>query len=287
MAPPWLLGWSSYQPEGILVTCSWDYSSRTLSNRLYYVYLLVLGFVLPVSILTFCYAAIFRFIVRSSKEMTRLIMTSDGKSSFSKTTMSFRKRRRQTDVRTALIILSLALLCFTAWTPYAIVSLIGQFGPLDENDEDGMLEMSPLTTSIPAFLAKTAILFDPLVYGFSHPQFRSSVRQILNQYSMESSNNGAMRGGKHKNHNGTTFMMVTAGVRNASQRQSQSAASNSGDASWTNNRMSDMKKQQQPTSPGRPLTNGSTRRNMGLGTAASGIWVQPKRGNTYGIGLFV
>jgi hypothetical protein len=134
--------------------------------------------------------AIFRFIVRSSREMTRLIMTSDGRASFSKTTVSFRKRRRQTDVRTALIILSLAMLCYTAWTPYAIVSLIGQFGPVDENGQPKKL--SPMATAIPAFLAKTAIVFDPLVYGFSHPQFRSSVRQILQQHN---SRDGGRSGG--------------------------------------------------------------------------------------------
>lgn len=183
------------------MTCSWDYTSRTLSNRLYYFYLLFFGFVLPVSVLTFCYVAIFRFIVRSSKEMTRLIMTSDGRASFSKTTVSFRKRRRQTDVRTALIILSLAMLCYTAWTPYAIVSLIGQFGPVDENGDPKKL--SPMATAIPAFLAKTAIVFDPLVYGFSHPQFRSSVRQILRQHSIDSSANG-IRGGP----NNTTMIVM-------------------------------------------------------------------------------
>jgi r-opsin len=190
VSPPLIFGWSTYQPEGVLVTCSWDYTSRNLSNRLYYLYLLFFGFVLPVSVLTFCYVAIFRFIVRSSREMTRLIMTSDGRASFSKTTVSFRKRRRQTDVRTALIILSLAMLCYTAWTPYAIVSLIGQFGPVDENGQPKKL--SPMATAIPAFLAKTAIVFDPLVYGFSHPQFRSSVRQILQQHN---SRDGGRSGG--------------------------------------------------------------------------------------------
>jgi hypothetical protein len=192
VSPPLLFGWSSYLPEGVLVTCSWDYTSRTLSNRLYYFYLLFFGFFLPVSVLTFCYAAIFRFILRSSKEITRLIMTSDGTTTFSKSTVTFRKRRRQTDVRTALIILSLAILCFTAWTPYTIVSLIGQFGPVDE---DGELKLSPMVTSIPAFLAKTAIVFDPLVYGFSSPQFRNSVRQILRQQSISSSGNAGNRAG--------------------------------------------------------------------------------------------
>ncbi|XP_045036544.1 melanopsin [Daphnia magna] len=191
VSPPLLFGWSSYLPEGVLVTCSWDYSSRTLSNRLYYFYLLFFGFFLPVSVLTFCYAAIFRFILRSSREITRLITTSDGSTSFSKSTVSFRKRRRQTDVRAALIILSLAILCFTAWTPYTIVSLIGQFGPVGE---DGQMNLSPMVTSIPAFLAKTAIVFDPLVYGFSSPQFRFFVRQILRQQSLSSSANGFRAG---------------------------------------------------------------------------------------------
>jgi hypothetical protein len=184
-----MLGWSSYEPEGVLVTCSWDYTTRTLSNRLYYLYLLLLGFVLPVSVLTFCYAAIFRFIFHSSKEMTRLVMASHVKSPFSTNSTSFRKRRRQTDVRTALIILSLAMLCYTAWTPYAIVSLIGQFGPVDEDGQPKKL--SPMATAIPAFLAKTAIVCDPLVYGFSSPHFRSSVRQILNS--------GGLWGGQSNN----------------------------------------------------------------------------------------
>ncbi|KAI9552860.1 arthropsin4 [Daphnia sinensis] len=213
VSPPLLFGWSSYLPEGVLVTCSWDYSSRTLSNRLYYFYLLFFGFFLPVSVLTFCYAAIFRFILRSSREITRLITTSDGTTSFSKSTVSFRKRRRQTDVRAALIILSLAILCFTAWTPYTIVSLIGQFGPVGE---DGQLKLSPMVTSIPAFLAKTAIVFDPLVYGFSSPQFRFSVRQILRQQSLSSSANGFRAGPNN---------MMMAGTRTAIQNSRSPRAS--------------------------------------------------------------
>ena len=202
VTPPWLFGWSSYQPEGALVSCSWDYTTRTLSNRLYYLYLLTFGFLIPVGVLAYCYAAIFRFIVRSSREMTRLIMTSDGRAAMSKTSISFRNKRRQTDVRTALIILSLALACFTAWTPYAVVSLVGQFAPLNDDEK-----LSPLLTSIPAFFAKTAIVFNPLVYGFSHPQFRSSVRQMLNQYSVESSANGPRMA--PLNENNTVTMTLT------------------------------------------------------------------------------
>ena len=84
-----------------------------------------------------------------------------------------------------MIILWLVLLGLTAWTPYAIVSLIGQFGPLDN---DGQMQwLSPLTTSIPAFFAKTAIVLNPLVYGFCHPQFR----RILHQLTFYIGNNDA------------------------------------------------------------------------------------------------
>ena len=89
--------------------------------------------------------------------------------------MSFLDYRKRKELRTALCLLSLALLFLIAWTPYAIVSAIGQFGPLDE---DGQVRwLSPLAISIPAFFAKSAIIFNPLVYGFSHPKFPA--RRIL------------------------------------------------------------------------------------------------------------
>ena len=142
-----------------------------------------------------------------------------------------------------MILLSLAVLCFTAWTPYAIVSLIGQFGPVD--DEDERFELSPIDTSIPAFLAKTAIVFDPLLYGFSHPQFRSSIRQILQQNSfMESSANvrdqRATTHHKVNAHVGST-LMVTAGLRHSiapkhPQYRSQSLGTNSAAVSLARNK---------------------------------------------------
>ena len=145
------------------------------SSRLYYVYLLVLGFILLVAVLIFCYSAIFCFIIRSSREITRLTTTIDGRVHFSAMTVSFLERRRKMDLRTTLCLLSLTILCLTVWTPYAIVTFIGQFRLLDEDIQ----AQWPLISSIPAFFAKSAILFNPLVYGFWHLQFRSSARRIL------------------------------------------------------------------------------------------------------------
>ena len=199
VTPPLLFDWSSYQPEGLLVTCSWDYTSRNFSNRLFYIYLLFFGFVVPVTVLIFSYCAIFCFILRSAREMTRLTTNSDSRVSFSHTTMSFVQYRRRTELRTALCLLSQTLLFLTAWTPYAVVSLIGQFGPIDGDGQ--VLWLSPLTTSLPSFFAKITIVFNPLVYGFFHPKFRSSVSGILRQFDIGNRGETRGRGGRRRANN--------------------------------------------------------------------------------------
>lgn len=69
MSLPPLLGWSRYIPEGFLTSCSWDYLTRSPSNRAYYIYLLVLGFVLPVCVIAYCYAFILATIHAHGREM--------------------------------------------------------------------------------------------------------------------------------------------------------------------------------------------------------------------------
>ncbi|GLH13388.1 Opsin Rh1 [Gryllus bimaculatus] len=66
--PP-LFGWSAYIPEGFLTSCSWDYLSRTPSNRAFYVYLLTLGFVAPVAVIAYCYVFILAAVLAHSREM--------------------------------------------------------------------------------------------------------------------------------------------------------------------------------------------------------------------------
>ena len=45
---------------------------------------------------------------------------------------ALRKLRRQMDVRTAQIVVTLILVYIVAWTPYAVVTLIEQFAPIND-----------------------------------------------------------------------------------------------------------------------------------------------------------
>lgn len=68
------------------------------------------------------------------------------------------------EIRIAKACFTIFFLFVCAWTPYAIVALIGAFG-------DRKL-LTPLATMIPAVCAKIVSCIDPIVYAISHPRYR-------------------------------------------------------------------------------------------------------------------
>ncbi|RZF46997.1 hypothetical protein LSTR_LSTR014303 [Laodelphax striatellus] len=173
--PP-LFGWSRYIPEGFFTSCSWDYSSRTAANRAFYIYLLIFGFILPVTIITYCYTFILMAIFEHGKEMTSIKTHEGGRKKMSSTVST--AAPVSSTIRTAEIILVLVVLFMISWTPYAIVTLIGQFG------NKGVI--TPWLSALPAFFAKASVVYNPIVYGLSHPHFRASLRQYFASGSPES-----------------------------------------------------------------------------------------------------
>ena len=63
----------------------------------------------------------------------------------------------------------LALICvllwLLAWTPYAVVVLIGQFGARHI--------LTPMASQIPSMSAKTCTVFNCATFGFSHPHIQN------------------------------------------------------------------------------------------------------------------
>ncbi|XP_049857920.1 melanopsin-like [Schistocerca gregaria] len=171
LSVPPLLGWSRYIPEGFLTSCSWDYLTRTPANRAYYIYLLAFGFVLPVSVIAYCYTFILAAIHAHGREM-KGVESAGGRRSFHRA--STHRPPCSSTVRSLEIIVTLVLLFLISWTPYTVVTLIGQFG--DESF------ITPWVASLPAFFAKASVVYNPIVYGLSHPHFRASIKQYLSGY---------------------------------------------------------------------------------------------------------
>lgn len=52
----------------------------------------------------------------------------------------------------------------TAWTPFAIICMIGTWGDVSK--------ITPLVSAIPVILAKTSCAYNPMIYAISHPKYR-------------------------------------------------------------------------------------------------------------------
>ena len=75
------------------------------------------------------------------------------------------------EMKIAKVALTNVFLWVCAWTPYALVVMIGQFG--------NRSLLTPLVSQIPSMLAKTCSCFNPIVYAISHPKFREALQNHL------------------------------------------------------------------------------------------------------------
>ncbi|KAF5285417.1 hypothetical protein FQA39_LY16671 [Lamprigera yunnana] len=159
----------SYVPEGYLTSCSFDYLSPEVDVKLFILIFFVAAWVAPFVMITFCYVHIWiavletRNVAKSGKESSRNIKEDE--------------KRRQ-DLKLAGTIFLIIILWFTAWTPYAIVALLGI-----SNNSD---LITPLASMIPALFCKTASCIDPFVYAITNPKFKYEAKRCFFKSSMRS-----------------------------------------------------------------------------------------------------
>nr|QKY89064.1 Rhabdomeric opsin [Chiton tuberculatus] len=161
-AIPPIFGWGAYIPEGFQTSCPFDYLTRTDYFRSYIFCLYICGFVVPVLIIIVCYVFIVKAVADHEKEMASMAKKLDAK--------DIRQGQDQkTEIKTAKIAFYTITLFLLSWTPYAVVALIGEFGPAEY--------VTPYASEIPVMFAKTSAMYNPIVYALSHPKFR----EVLNQ----------------------------------------------------------------------------------------------------------
>uniref|UniRef100_I6RAP7 Onychopsin n=1 Tax=Eoperipatus sp. LH-2012 TaxID=1198996 RepID=I6RAP7_9BILA len=162
--PPFF-GWNAYVPEGFLTTCSFDSLSEGFYNRAFVFGLFMGAYVLPLTIILYCYFYIFKEVAKHEAEFKKKAKEMNVASL--RGNEEFMKKRRE--IKTAKIALTIIFLWIFAWTPYAVVALMGIF-----TDHS---KITPLVSNLPAVFAKTASVYNPIVYAISHPKFRSALRK--------------------------------------------------------------------------------------------------------------
>uniref|UniRef100_A0A3Q1CQD6 Rhodopsin n=1 Tax=Amphiprion ocellaris TaxID=80972 RepID=A0A3Q1CQD6_AMPOC len=147
-APP-LLGWSRYIPEGMQCSCGIDYYTPKpeINNTSFVIYMFVLHFCIPLFIIFFCYSRLLCTVRAAAAQQQE-----------SETT-----QRAEREVTRMVIVMVISFL--VCWVPYASVAwyIFANQGT----------EFGPVFMTAPAFFAKSAALYNPVIYILLNKQFRN------------------------------------------------------------------------------------------------------------------
>ncbi|NWV68360.1 OPSP protein, partial [Malurus elegans] len=144
--PP-LLGWSSYGPEGPGITCSVNWHSKDANNASYIICLFIFCLVIPFVIIVYSYGKLFCAVRQAS---------------------SIHKGLGRSREQRILVMVLVMVVCFLlCWLPYAAVALIATFG------KPGLI--SPAASIVPAILAKSSTVYNPIIYVFLNKQVRGTL----------------------------------------------------------------------------------------------------------------
>nr|APY20521.1 ultraviolet sensitive opsin [Xylobiops basilaris] len=164
---PLLEIWSRFVPEGYLTSCSFDYLTDTFDNHLFVATIFFCSYVAPLSLIIYFYIQIVNQVFKHEKALKEQAKKMNVDSLRSNQDQA----AQSVEIRIAKAAITVCFLYIAAWTPYAVLALIGAFG-------DKTL-LTPGVTMIPAIACKTVACLDPYVYAISHPKYRVELQKKL------------------------------------------------------------------------------------------------------------
>nr|AXN75761.1 opsin [Sagartia elegans] len=154
MTPP-LVGWSRFIPGSAGISCCPDWRSNDLSTLTYNITLMVFGFFLPLAVIFISYIKILRFMSRKIPTNNNVLQTS----------------RRQSQIRVTRVIIASIVAFVVSWSPYCAISLAAMFR------HRHVLKYGE--AEIPELLAKSSVIYNPIIYTIMSRQFRANLRTIV------------------------------------------------------------------------------------------------------------
>nr|WIU64933.1 UVS opsin [Gonodactylaceus falcatus] len=173
-ASPWCILplldiWGRYVPEGFLTTCSMDYLTDDENTRSFVACIFFFAYIVPGSFIIYFYSQIFSHVSAHEKAMKEQAkkMNVDNL----RTVGTKEDQEKSAEIRIAKVCMGLFFMWFSAWTPYAIVALIGTFG--------NRSLLTPLMSMIPALCCKSIACIDPWIYAINHPKYRLELQKRM------------------------------------------------------------------------------------------------------------
>ncbi|KAE8590421.1 hypothetical protein XENTR_v10018059 [Xenopus tropicalis] len=204
--PP-TMGWSSYTTSKIGTTCEPNWYSGEMRDHTYIITFLTTCFVFPLLVIFMSYGKLMRKLRKVSDTQGRLGST----------------RKPEKEVTRMVVIMILAFLI--CWTPYAAFSILITAHPT--------IDLDPRLAAIPAFFAKTASMYNPIIYVYMNKQFRRCLYQMFNINDPEAKesnlNPTSERGVLTRNNNGGEMLAIATHITSSAvtNREEEKSSSNS------------------------------------------------------------
>ncbi|XP_065334636.1 rhodopsin-like [Cloeon dipterum] len=157
-----MFGWGKYAPEGNMTACGTDYLSKDPINRSYIFAYAVFVYFLPLLTIVYSYFFIVQAVAAHEKNMREQAKKMN--------VASLRSEDKATsaECKLAKVALFTISLWFMAWTPYLVINFAGIFNGA---------AITPLATIWSSLFAKANAVYNPIVYGISHPKYRAALQQ--------------------------------------------------------------------------------------------------------------
>ncbi|XP_060084046.1 rhodopsin, GQ-coupled-like [Ylistrum balloti] len=156
-----LFGWNSYKLELQKTSCSIDWADKSRKALSYTYLLIIIGLVVPVSVMLFSYINIY-FQIKGHIFNLRKVLRNSGK-------CYANMLKREVKVIKTMFILVCAFI--VSWVPYATISLYAMFNDISL--------MNPLLYMLPTLFAKASVIWNPIIYMFINKAFKNALMEKI------------------------------------------------------------------------------------------------------------
>lgn len=156
-----VFGWNRYVPEGNMTACGTDYFSKDLLSISYLIMYSIWVYFLPLFLIIWSYWFIIQAVSAHEKNMRE-----QAKKMNVASLRSSENQNTSAECKLAKVALMTISLWFMAWTPYLVINYSGMFS---------LVKISPLFTIWGSLFAKANAVYNPIVYGISHPKYRAAL----------------------------------------------------------------------------------------------------------------
>ncbi|CAG9807712.1 unnamed protein product [Chironomus riparius] len=156
-------GWCRYVPEGNMTACGTDYLSQDWGSRSYILVYAVFVYFTPLLMIIYSYFFILQAVAAHEKNMR-----DQAKKMNVASLRSSENVNQSAECKLAKVALMTISLWFMAWTPYLIINFTGVLTST---------KITPLATIWGSLFAKANAVYNPIVYGISHPKYRAALQK--------------------------------------------------------------------------------------------------------------